>query len=91
LLGEKNTIYSLKSAAEVVQANRTYDARVKSGSVLCAEATQQMRRYYSRGLFRRCWDGFTNSVVEQLYEKLEFIEHLFRCSHNTFLEQSAWS
>jgi len=34
-----------------------------------------------------------NSTVEQLHKKLEFIEYLFRCSHNSiiFHEQSVWS
>ena len=28
------------------------------------------------------WDCSTNSIVEQLHKKLEFVEYLFRCSHN---------
>ena len=27
----------------------------------------------------------TNSIVEQLHKKLEFVEYLFRCSHNSTL------
>jgi hypothetical protein len=29
------------------------------------------------------WDYSTNSTVEQLYKKLEFVEYLFRCSYNS--------
>ena len=31
------------------------------------------------------WDCSTNSTVEQLHKKLEFVEHLFMCSHNSTL------
>ena len=27
----------------------------------------------------------TNSIMEQLHKKLEFVEYLFRCSHNSTL------
>jgi hypothetical protein len=31
------------------------------------------------------WDCSTNSTVEQLHKKLEFVKYLFRCSHNSTL------
>ena len=31
----------------------------------------------------------TNSTVEQLHKKLEFVEYLFRCSHNSALFSGA--
>ena len=35
----------------------------------------------------------TNSIIEQLHKKLESVEYLLRCSHNStfFFELSAWS
>jgi hypothetical protein len=36
-----------------------------------------------KGILAWCvWDCSTNSNVEQLYKKLKFVEHFFRCSHN---------
>ena len=50
------------------------------------------------GVYRGCLALFhelcsTNSTIEQLHKKLEFMEYLFRCSYNStfFLELSAWS
>ena len=35
------------------------------------------------------WDCSTNSTMEQLHKKLEFVEYPFRCSHNsTFFTQT---
>ena len=45
----------------------------------CEESTRNLP--YLGGV----WDCSTNSTVEQLHKKLEFVEHLFRCSHNSTL------
>jgi len=48
-----------------------------------------LRIYLARALNERVlggvWDYSTNSIMEQLYKKLEFVEYLYRCSHNSTL------
>ena len=49
---------------------------------------QNMISFGCLGLFHKLCS--TNSTMEQLHKKLEFVEYLFRCSHNSTAFSSNW-